>query len=95
MYRQEARSAVMRLTGETVDAVCLSSPSAVRRYVKYMDQDDHQSLVAEGAQFFAIGNATKRLMEEHTIPVRNVAAEATTESLLDTICASYAPGYAI
>ena len=36
MYRQEARSAVMRLTGETVDAVCLSSPSAVRRYVKYM-----------------------------------------------------------
>ena len=95
LYRQEARSAVMRLTGETVDAVCLSSPSAVRRYLKHMNHDDHQALIVDKVSFFAIGQATKRLMEEHHIPVSQVAAESTTDSLLDTVCAYFAPGTSI
>ena len=95
LYRQQARSSVMRLTGEKVDAVCMSSPSAVRRYLAYMDAEDHQELMKEEVHFFAIGSATQRLMKEQGIPVSSVAPESTTESLVDTICAHYAPSSSI
>ena len=95
MYRQEARSAVMRLTGEAVDAVCLSSPSAVRRYLNHMDPQDHQRIINENAVFFAIGSATARVMEENGLVVHQIAAEATSQSLMDTVSAYFSPSSAI
>lgn len=95
VYRQQWRSQVMRLGDEPIDAVCLSSPSALRRLRRHADPEDLQRLIRDGAQFCAIGQATADLMVSQGWPVHLQAPRPTTSSLVDTIITHYAPGSSI
>lgn len=81
-YRSVTRTGTMRLLDEQLHAICLGSPSSVRRFIGTVGQEQCHALVQQGAQVFVIGAATAKACAEAGITVHAQAAVATVPGLV-------------